>query len=59
MLGITAEKIWGVVRTIAAAGAGYLIAKGYVDEATANDVLTGIGVVFIAVWSWASKPAAK
>lgn len=55
MLGITGDKIWGVVRTVLAAGAGYLIAKGYIDEATANSVLTGLGVVFIAVWSWQTK----
>lgn len=58
MLGITGEKLWGVIRTVLAAGAGYFVAKGVVDEATINAILTGGGVVFIAVWSWLSKPKA-
>lgn len=54
-MNLTGEKLWGVIRTVLAAGAGYLIAKGIVDDATVNAVLTGGGVVFVAVWSWITK----
>lgn len=58
MFGFTGDKVWGVLRTVLAAGAGYFVAKGVVDDATVNSILTGSGVVFIAVWSWLSKPKA-
>lgn len=54
-----AEEIWGVVRTILAAAGGYVVAKGYIDDATLTAVLGGLGTIFVAVWSvWAKKRAA-
>lgn len=56
---MTGEQVWGIVRTILAAGGGYLVAKGYVDNATLQAVLGGLGTIFVAAWSWYSnKPKA-
>lgn len=55
MFGIAGDKLWGVLRTVLAAGAGYFVAKGVIDNDTVNAILTGGGVVFVAVWSWLSK----
>ena len=52
---ISGEQVWGVVRTVLAAVGGYFAMKGYIDEATINTVLGGVGVAFVAVWSWKSK----
>ena len=53
---MTAEQIWGIVRTILAAGGGYIVAKGWVDNATIQSVIGALGTIFIAVWSvWAKK----
>lgn len=52
--------IWGIVRTILAAFSGYIVAKGWVDDATYQAVLGALGTIFVAVWSViAKKPAAK
>lgn len=51
---MTPEVVWGIVRTILAAGAGYLGAKGIVDEATSQQIIGALGVIFVGVWSaWA------
>jgi hypothetical protein len=50
--------VWGIVRTILAAGAGYFVAKGKVDDATAQSIIGGIGAVFVGVWSVLSKKPA-
>jgi len=56
---MNAEQVWGIVRTILAAGAGYLTAKGIVDEATAGTVIGALGTIFVAGWSvWSKKKAA-
>jgi hypothetical protein len=53
---MTAEQIWGIVRTILAAAGGYIVAKGWVDNATLQSVIGALGTIFIAVWSvWAKK----
>lgn len=53
---MTAEQIWGIVRTILAAAGGYIVAKGWVDNATIQSVIGALGTIFIAVWSvWAKK----
>ena len=48
-------EIGGVVRTLAAAGFGVLVGKGYIDNQTANDLAGAAGVIAIAVWSVLSK----
>jgi len=52
---MSAEQIWGIARTILAAGAGWVVAKGYIDNETAMAVIGGIGTIFVAAWSWWSK----
>ena len=52
---MTGEQVWGIVRTILAACGGYVVAKGYVDNATFQSILGGVGTVFVAVWSYWSK----
>ncbi|WP_316176216.1 hypothetical protein [Bradyrhizobium sp. SZCCHNRI1073] len=56
---MTGEQIWGVVRTILAAVAGWLVAKGYATDELVQAVLGGVGTIFVAAWSFFSKkPAA-
>jgi hypothetical protein len=52
---MTGEQIWGIIRTILAAGGGWLVAKGYVDNETLATVLGSLGTIFIAGWSIWSK----
>lgn len=53
---MTAEEIWGIVRAILAAGGGYLVAKGYLDNATLMTILGALGTIFVAVWSvWVKR----
>jgi len=54
---MSGEQIWGIVRTILAAAAGWGAAKGYIDNETAMTIVGAIGTIFIAVWSWRSKQA--
>lgn len=54
---MTGEQIWGVVRTILAAAGGFIVAKGYIDSATLNTILGGVGTIFIAGWSLYSNRA--
>lgn len=49
------EQVWGVVRTILAALGGWVVAKGYVDDATLQAVLGALGTLFVAGWSVWSK----
>lgn len=52
---MTPEQIWGIIRTILAAGGGYIVAKGWVDNETLTAILGGLGTIFIAGWSFWSK----
>jgi hypothetical protein len=53
---MTAEQVWGIVRTILAAGGGYIVAKGWIDNATMTSIIGAIGTLFIAGWSvWSKK----
>ena len=52
---MTADQIWGIVRTILAAAGGYAVAKGYIDNATLTAVLGALGTLFVAGWSVISK----
>ena len=56
MIFMNADQVWGIVRTILAAGGGYVVAKGYVDNATLQAVLGGLGTIFVAGWSfWSNR----
>lgn len=50
-----AEEIWGIVRTILAAAAGWAAGQGYVDQQTAMAVIGALGTIFIAAWSIMDK----
>lgn len=53
------DMVWGVVRAVLAGGAGYLAGKGIADQATLNEVIGAIGVIFAAGWSiWDKKSRA-
>ena len=52
---MNSEEFGGVVRTVAAAGFGLLVGKGYIDASTATALAGAIGTVAIAIWSIVSK----
>jgi ABC-type Mn2+/Zn2+ transport system permease subunit len=52
---MTAEMIWGVIRTILASIMGYLAGKGYFDAETGTAIVGAIGTLFVAAWSIFSK----
>lgn len=53
---MTGAEIWGVIRTILAAFAGWVAAKGWIDAETYNTIIGAIGTIFVAIWSvWAKK----
>ena len=45
-------KINGVVRHILTFGGGYMVAKGYFDEATMNELVGAAMSILGALWSW-------
>lgn len=49
------DKAFGVVRTIAAAGFGYLAGKGLIDGATVDALAVAVATILVAVWSVVSK----
>ena len=52
------EQVFGIVRTIAAAGFGYLSGKGYIDGETAVALAGAVATIGVAVWSFLSNKAA-
>ena len=48
-------QLFRVVRTIAAAGFGFLAGKGYLDGATAEALAGAVATIGVAVWSVLSK----
>ena len=52
---MTGEQLGGIVRTIAAAGFGVLVGKGYLTAEMATALAGASGTVAIAVWSVISK----
>ena len=55
MFGITSEQAWGIARTILAAVGGYFVAQGWVSNEVMIAIISGLGTIFVAVWSWYSK----
>lgn len=49
------EQVWGLVRTVLAAVGGWVVAKGYADDALVQAILGGVGTIFVGAWSYASK----
>jgi len=52
---MSGEEVGGIVRTIAAAGFGLLVGKGYIDAAMATTLAGAVGTVAVAIWSVVSK----
>jgi len=53
------DQIFGIVRTLAAAGFGYLAGKGLIDGATVEALAGAVATLGVAIWSVLSKkPAA-
>lgn len=50
------EQVFGIVRTVAAAGFGFLAGKGYLDGATVEALAGAVATIGVAVWSVMSKP---
>ena len=49
------EQLFGIIRTVAAFGFGYLSAKGTIDCATAEALAGAVATIGVAVWSVVSK----
>lgn len=48
-------ELYGVVRTLLAAGAGFAVARGWIDHETAMAVAGAGATIIVAVWSVRSK----
>lgn len=59
-MNINKEQVFGVVRTIAAFGLGYLASSGVIDAGQVETIAAALGTIAVAVWSVLSKksPAA-
>lgn len=53
---MTKEQVFGMVRTVAAAGFGFLAGKGYLDGTTVEALAGAVATIGVAVWSVLSKP---
>lgn len=49
------DQIFGIIRTVAAAGFGFLAGKGYLDGATVEALAGAVATIGVAIWSIASK----
>lgn len=49
------DQVFGIVRTIAAAGFGYLAGKGVIDGVTVEALAGAVATLGVAVWSVISK----
>jgi len=53
---MTKDMVWGIARAVLAAGSGYLVGTGLIDQTMASEVIGAIGVIFTAAWSvWSKK----
>ena len=48
-------QFFGIIRTIAAAGFGYIAGKGLIDGATAEALAGAVATIGVAIWSVMSK----
>jgi hypothetical protein len=51
-------KLFGFIRHLLTFGGGYMVAKGYFDEATMNELVGAVMSIIGAVWSWQSPEKA-
>ena len=53
---MTKDMVWGIVRAVLAAGGGYFVGAGILEQSAVNDIVGAIGIIFAASWSvWAKK----
>ncbi len=48
-------QVFGIVRTLAAAGFGYIAGRGFIDGATAEALAGAVATIGVAIWSVMSK----
>jgi hypothetical protein len=48
-------QVFGIVRTLAAAGFGYIAGRGLIDGATAEALAGAVATIGVAIWSVMSK----
>jgi len=53
------EQLFGIVRTVAAAGFGYLAGKGLIDGATVDLLAGAVATIGVAIWSFVSKQSVE
>lgn len=53
------DQITGIFRAILAAGGGYLVGKGYLDDATLNTIIGAVLTLGTAVWSVINNRSGK
>ena len=53
------DQLFGVLRTVAAAGFGFLAGKAYLDGATVEALAGAVATIGVAVWSVVSKKPAQ
>jgi hypothetical protein len=49
------ETILGIIRHVLTFGGGYLVAKGYLDEASATEIVGALTTLIGVVWSGVAK----
>lgn len=49
------SQVFGIVRTLAAAGFGYIAGRGLIDGATAEALAGAVATIGVAIWSVMSK----
>ena len=52
---MTKEQVFGIVRTVVAAVAGFLAGKGYLEASMVEGVAGAVATITVAVWSVAAK----
>lgn len=51
--------VGGIVRTVLASGAGFLVGKGYITEDMVEPLIGGVIAIGVAVWSFVQKKGAS
>lgn len=55
---MNSDQMAGILRTLLAAGGGYIVSRGYIDNATMLSVVGAIVTLATAGWSvWAKRTA--
>jgi len=49
------DQVFGIVRTVVAAVAGFLAGKGYLDASLVEGVAGAVATITVAIWSVAAK----